>query len=594
MNRRVLKENAKKSLHQHYLFFVIICIFATFLGTSFNNSFDFLKLENSSVESTSASTGATVSQKKQLQIIDDLLHGKKGDAEKIASDTEKTEEQSGTSVLGRRRGVLASLINTITSGAGIVTMVSAVSNLIGSVNVATILLILTATLVFLAFWFFVGNVFSVIMARIFLEGQTYEKVSLQRFLFLVRVKKWCKASLTMFLKWLFLSLWTFTIVGGIIKAYSYKMVRYIVAENPDIAPLEAITLSRRIMNGHKWECFVFDLSFIWWYVLNYITIGIAGILYVNPYYTSAYAQYYMYLRGLAKSQNVLGSELLNDRYLYEHASKKVAEEAYSDILVLQKELNTKPETRKGILGCIANLFGVVPYVDQTEKEMESYQEKRIKLRTYKDAVEGKLYPARLFTIQEKERRNRVESIHYLRHYSISSIVLMFFIFSFVGWVWEVSLHLISDGEFVNRGTMHGPWLPIYGMGGTFILLLLYKLRKYPIAEFISAIVLCGCVEYYSAYSLEMAHNGMKWWDYSGYFLNLDGRICAEGLLVFGLGGIAIVYVLAPMLDNFIRKIRFNILIPLCLVLVIAFSIDHVYSGKYPNMGKGITDYTQSE
>ena len=48
--------------------------------------------------------------------------------------------------------------------------------------------------------------------------------------------------------------------------------------------------------------------------------------------------------------------------------------------------------------------------------------------------------------------------------------------------------------------------------------------------------------------MEIFNDGTKWWDYSGYFLNLHGRICAEGLLVFGVGGMIVVYILAPLID----------------------------------------------
>lgn len=152
------------------------------------------------------------------------------------------------------------------------------------------------------------------------------------------------------------------------------------------------------------------------------------------------------------------------------------------------------------------------------------------------------------------------------------------------------LHLINDGTFVNRGVMHGPWLPIYGTGGVLVLILLNKFRDKPLIEFISIIIVCGIVEYFTAYFLELAHNGEKWWDYSGYFLNLDGRICAEGLLVFGLGGMAAVYAIAPAIDNIIKKIDSNIIILVSVVLVIIFFIDNIYSSKYPNKGDGITRY----
>ena len=122
---------------------------------------------------------------------------------------------------------------------------------------------------------------------------------------------------------------------------------------------------------------------------------------------------------------------------------------------------------------------------------------------------------------------------------------------------------------------------------------LYKLRGKPIREFIATILLCGCVEYFTSWLLELIHDGEKWWDYSGYFLNLHGRICAEGLLVFGLGGMAIVYFLAPLLDTVIRRFRSRVLMPICLVLLI-IGCDQIYSCSHPNTGKGITDYESSE
>ena len=77
----------------------------------------------------------------------------------------------------------------------------------------------------------------------------------------------------------------------------------------------------------------------------------------------------------------------------------------------------------------------------------------------KAAVEKKVYPGRLFPIAEEEKRKWIEIIYYLRHYSVCSLILLFFIFSFVGWGWEVSLHLITDGTFVNRGVLHGTVAP---------------------------------------------------------------------------------------------------------------------------------------
>ena len=75
--------------------------------------------------------------------------------------------------------------------------------------------------------------------------------------------------------------------------------------------------------------------------------------------------------------------------------------------------------------------------------------------------------------------------------------------------------------------MHGPWLPVYGSGVAMIVLVLARWRRNPAAEALLTIVLCGFVEYMTSWYLE-ATKGMRWWDYTGYFLNLDGRICGEG------------------------------------------------------------------
>ena len=168
-----------------------------------------------------------------------------------------------------------------------------------------------------------------------------------------------------------------------------------------------------------------------------------------------------------------------------------------------------------------------------------------------------------------------------------SLIMIFFMMSFVGWCWEVSLHLVEDGVFVNRGVLHGPWLPIYGVGSLLVLILLKRFREKPVMQFALTVVVCGIVEYGTAWVLETKY-GQKWWDYSGYFMNIDGRICAEGLLVFGLGGLAIVYLIAPLLDNLLKKVNRKALLLAAIMLISLFSFDQVYSVKHPNTGAGIS------
>ncbi|MCR5774424.1 MAG: DUF975 family protein [Lachnospiraceae bacterium] len=107
-----------------------------------------------------------------------------------------------------------------------------------------------------------------------------------------------KNVVTMLLRDIFLALWTcLFIIPGIIKTYSYRFVPYIREEHPEMSATEVITESRRMMDGHKWEAFVFDLSFIGWFLLAAITCNLVGIFYVRPYYASSCANYYEAVKG---------------------------------------------------------------------------------------------------------------------------------------------------------------------------------------------------------------------------------------------------------------------------------------------------------
>lgn len=108
---------------------------------------------------------------------------------------------------------------------------------------------------------------------------------------------WWNNVVVMFLRGVFLVLWGMLfVIPGIVKIYSYRLVPYIQAEDPELRGTEAITLSRSMMHGHKWEAFVFDLSFIGWYILDAFTAGIIGVFWVHPYKAAADAELYRAIR----------------------------------------------------------------------------------------------------------------------------------------------------------------------------------------------------------------------------------------------------------------------------------------------------------
>lgn len=101
-----------------------------------------------------------------------------------------------------------------------------------------------------------------------------------------------RGTITTVLVTVFVILWTLLlIIPGIIKGIAYSQVTYILKDNPDMKPLDAITLSRRMMDGYKWKYFLLGLSFIGWAILVAITFGIA-LLYVGPYYYASITQFY--------------------------------------------------------------------------------------------------------------------------------------------------------------------------------------------------------------------------------------------------------------------------------------------------------------
>ena len=108
----------------------------------------------------------------------------------------------------------------------------------------------------------------------------------------------------MFLRDLFTFLWTLVfIIPGIVKSYEYRMIPYILAENPTISRQRAFELSREMTMGHKWDMFVLDLSFLLWYLGGALLCGI-GTLFVNPYPAATEEELYAVLRNNVLSQGI--------------------------------------------------------------------------------------------------------------------------------------------------------------------------------------------------------------------------------------------------------------------------------------------------
>ena len=602
-----MKRLGRESLKKHYVIFVAACLIAAFLASEFTGSLNFFTAQNyeASYEQMQSDLNGdgTFTIKTKVDsigwgdviriIVEDNVQAGKEMSQEIRRNA-IDDSENGNPMFGRTRGVLSNIVNQVSSGSIIVTAAAAIGSITGSDNLGILILIIIGALGMFAFWFLIQNTFPVVIRRVFLEGMIYDRVTTQRFVFLLRVKKWLKASWIMFVKYIYYTLWCLTLVGIAVKHYSYFLVPYIAAENPDMTARQAITLSRKMMKGHKWECFVFELSFLGWEALGALTMGIFNILYTNPYKIAAFTRYYAKLREEAIEKGIPGAELLYDNYLYEKAESYVIAAKYPDVIKVMEQPEDTVEKLTGWRGFLARNFGVLLLRREQERAYERHQADYVRVHSMIDDVQKEAYPVRLYPIPEEERRKLVRSLNYMRHYSIWSLITIFLSMSVFGWLWEVGMHLVSYGEFVNRGALHGPWLPIYGTGAVLILTVLNRFRRNPALEFGATIVLCGFLEYMTSLVMEIATGGTKWWDYSGYYLNLNGRICAEGLLVFGIGGLAIVYAIAPMIDDLVSRFNEKKVMAVCTVLMVLFLADVIYSQIHPNTGKGVTDIEARE
>lgn len=178
--------------------------------------------------------------------------------------------------------------------------------------------------------------------------------------------------------------------------------------------------------------------------------------------------------------------------------------------------------------------------------------------------------------------------------SIFPYLLFFYFASFIGWIWEVLVYWVLHHDLfhlpelflVYRGVLHGPWTPIYGVGAVLMVLLHKKAGRYPILFFLTCMGICGVGEYLTSWGLEVLFHA-KWWDYTGYFLNLNGRICAMSLVFFALAGMAVAYGVVPLFWKKINRLSKSSKQDLCFILTVIFLLDVMISFVFPNTGLGI-------
>ncbi len=508
-NRKQLKKNARGVIKRSYWVVVMVCFIMAMLTSAYSGSMSAANSYDSENETTEA-VANKITYNDNVEVLNQL-------SDKLI----KNAPESLQNTIGWANKFLA---NTFSGNSSFMSVARLINSASYSHAVFLIVFLTCGIVIMLAYNIFVQGVLTISEKRVFLETRSCEKVRIGRLFMAWRHHISLHYAWISLKKYIFLFLWSLTIIGGVIKSYEYTMVDFIAAENPALGAKDVFRLSKKMMHGNKWRLFVLDLSMLGWVLLSVCTFGLFGIFFANPYQTAVQTEFYVWRRDSLDEQDKL-------------------------------------------LLCDAQL---APYLGASEY----------------DDNENKVFAAVV-------KKRPMHPVNADRKYSVTSLILLFFFFSFVGWAWEVALHLFKDGVFVNRGTMFGPWLPIYGSGGVLIIVLLRRFMKNVPLTFFMTMLVCGVVEYFTSWILETT-KGIKWWDYSGHFMNINGRICLAGLLVFGMGGCAFLYFIAPRVDDVIKKIPKSTKTTICTILCMLFSIDIVYSQFHPNTGKGITDYPTKE
>ena len=152
------------------------------------------------------------------------------------------------------------------------------------------------------------------------------------------------------------------------------------------------------------------------------------------------------------------------------------------------------------------------------------------------------------------------------------LFLLFLIYAIMGWIMEVILSLFTHKKFINRGFLIGPYCPIYGIG---VLLIIWLLKRYTdnaLVLFILAMFICMLLEYLTSFIMEKLFN-TRWWDYSDMRFNINGRICLETAIPFGLGGMIIMYLVNPLFEGLLNMLSSKAIMIIGLSLLTIFLID---------------------
>lgn len=276
--RKDLKDKAKKVVHKNYWTAVVVCFLIALLTGEFRNSIIGTFGNDDSIN-PNYNIRYETNNTNEIPIFGEI-------------DIGKALNETQIKVLDT---VEANINSMIKSQKYIYKIWDAVVSFNRNVPIMGILLCIAAVIA-LAFTIFIADPLIVGEKKYFLKARKGSKTKVGVIIEVFKKEHWLNIAITMFLRNIYNALWYLTIIGGIIKTYEYRMIPYILAENPNINRKEAFQLSKKIMKGNKMNAFILDISFLGWNILSIFTFGLLNILYVNPYTAATNAELYTTLK----------------------------------------------------------------------------------------------------------------------------------------------------------------------------------------------------------------------------------------------------------------------------------------------------------
>ena len=517
-NIHTSKQKAKKTLKANYWNMVAVCFLLAMLTASYTSSTIFMHYHQPVPGYTEAALPVNVDN--NSDIVDDTIRN-------ISSDSSKFMHSDLRSIADTAINIYISKQSVFLSG------LKAVNTVFADTFKWTYIFIFIGFIFTFLYKFLIANLLVVGEKRFYLESRNYPDTKISKIFYLFKLRCFKNAMFIMFVRSLRTALWSLTIVMGFVKHYEYYLIPYIVAENPNISMDEAFRISKELMDGHKWNLFTVHLTFAGWKILSIFTFGLLDIVFVNPYFSLVNADYYMTRRHEFVRSRVPGYELLNDSML-----ERVPSE---DELLISKALYDDSEG---------------PY-------------------TKISYFEPNQYPVFLYSVQPPAKAVHPPH-HENRHYDLFSCIFICFVFSIFGWLFELLMQLTKTGSFVSLSQLYGPWIPLYSICSIILLTLVQKIAEWPVPTFISIVTIYSVIEYVLNWLMEYEWNIIII-DYSGYFMNLNGRTFLGGSVFFGLLGCAFLYYLAPKWDDLFKKIPKWLRYLICFILCALFVTDFVFT-----------------